>query len=109
MEGSADFIGQLISGDSLNKEVRACGLQHEKDLWAQLTTEMHGTDTSHWMYEGRVTNCRSADLGYFIGYRITEAYYKQASDKKKAIAAILNEDADRLLNDSGYAGRFKNP
>ena len=108
-EGSADFIGQLISGDALNKEVRAYGHQHERELWGQFTKEMHGTDTSHWMYEGKMTNGRPADLGYFIGYRIAEAYYKQASDKKKAIAAILNEDADKLLNDSGYARRFKNP
>jgi hypothetical protein len=39
-EGSADFIGELISGDALNKEVRAYGLQHEKELWAQFTKEM---------------------------------------------------------------------
>jgi hypothetical protein len=108
-EGSADFIGELISGGALNKEVRAYGRQHEKELWIQFTKEMNGTDTSHWMYEGKVTNGRPADLGYFVGYRIAEAYYNQASDKKKAIAAILNEDADKLLNDSGYAGRFKNP
>jgi hypothetical protein len=108
-EGTADFVGELISGDALNKQVRAYGLQHEKELWAQFTKEMHGTDTSHWLYEGNVTNGRPADLGYFIGYRIAESYYNQASDKRKAIAAILNEDADRLLNDSGYAGRSKNP
>ena len=108
-EGSADFIGELISGDALNKHVRAYGLQHEKELWAQFTKEMHGTDTSRWLYEGKVTNGRPADLGYFIGYRIAESYYNQASDKKKAIAAILNEEADRLLNESGYAGRSKNP
>jgi hypothetical protein len=108
-EGTADFVGELISGDALNKQVRAYGLQHEKELWAQFTKEMHGTDTSHWLYEGNVTIGRPADLGYFIGYRIAESYYNQASDKRKAIAAILNEDADRLLNDSGYAGRSKNP
>jgi len=107
-EGSADFIGELISGDALNKEVRAYGLQHEKELWAQFTKEMHGTDTSHWLYEGKVTNGRPADLGYFIGYRIAEAYYNQSPNKKKAIAAVLNEDADKLLNDSGYTGRLKN-
>jgi hypothetical protein len=42
------------------------------------------------MYEGKVTNGRPADLGYFVGYRIAEAYYNEGSDKKKAIAAILS-------------------
>jgi len=108
-EGSADFVGELISGDAINKEVRSYGLQHEKELWTQFAQEMRGTDKSHWMYEGKVTNGRPADLGYFIGYRIAEAYYKRASDKKKAIAEILNGDVDKLLHDSGYAERFKNP
>jgi len=105
-EGSADFIGEMISGEATNKGVRAYGLGHEKELWTQFAKEMHGTDTSHWMYEGKVTNGRPADLGYFIGYRIAEEYYNKAPDKKKAIASILNEDADKLLNDSGYAKRF---
>src|SRR5215469_9969586 len=46
------------------------------------------------MYEGKATNGRPAVLGYFVGYRIAEAYYKEASDKKKAIAALLSEEAD---------------
>ena len=64
----------------------------------------------HWMYEGKVVNGRPADLAYFVGYRITQAYYDKAADKKIAIATIMNfENADKLLNDSGYAERFKTP
>ena len=55
-------------------------------------------------------NGRPADLAYFVGYRISQAYYDQAPDKKSAIEAILNfADADKLLRDSGYAERFKKP
>lgn len=109
-EGSADFIGELISGEQMNQTARAYGLQHESELWTQFSHEMYGTDTSHWMYEGKVVNGRPADLAYFVGYRIAQAYYDKAPDKKLAIEAILNfEDADRLLRDSGYAERFKEP
>ena len=109
-EGSADFIGELISGEQMNQTARAYGLQHESELWTQFSQEMHGTDTTHWMYEGKVVNGRPADLAYFVGYRIAQAYYDKALDKKLAIEAILNfEDADRLLRDSGYAERFKEP
>jgi len=62
------------------------------------------------MYEGKVVNERPADLAYFVGYRVTEAYYNSAPDKRKALAEILNfSDADKLLNDSGYAARFGKP
>lgn len=109
-EGSADFLGELISGGQMNQAARAYGLQHESELWTQFSHEMHGTDTSHWMYEGKVVNGRPADLAYFVGYRIAQAYYDKAPDKKLAIQAILDfEDADRLLRDSGYAERFKKP
>jgi len=109
-EGSADFIGELVSGEQMNQSARAYGLEHESELWTQFSHEMHGTDTSRWMYEGKVVNGRPADLAYFVGYRIAQAYYDKAPDKKAAIRAILNfEDADRLLGDSGYAERFRNP
>jgi uncharacterized protein YjaZ len=110
VEGSADFIGGMISGGQINETAREYGLQHESELWAQFKQEMHGTDTSHWMYEGKVVNGRPADLAYFMGYRIAEAYYNKAPNKKEAIAEILNfKDADKLLNDSGYADRFEKP
>jgi hypothetical protein len=62
------------------------------------------------MYEGKVGKGRPADLAYFVGYRIAQAYYDKAPDKKLAIETILNfEDADQLVRDSGYAERFKKP
>jgi len=67
-EGSADFVGQLISGEAINEGVRSYGLEHRAELWAQFSQEMHGTDTPHWMYEGKVVNGRPADMAYFFGY-----------------------------------------
>ena len=55
-------------------------------------------------------NGRPGDLAYFFGYRIAEAYYDRAPDKKKAIVEILNfRDADKLLDQRGYATRFRKP
>ena len=107
-EGSADFVGELISGVQINETARSYGLQHESELWTQFSQEMHGTDISHWMYEGKVVNGRPADLAYFVGYRVAQAYYDKVSDKKIAIAVILNfENPDKFLKASGYAERFK--
>jgi len=59
---------------------------------------------SQWLYGGAdEATGRPADLGYFMGFRICQAYYQQAKDKKQAIVEILNtRDFNRLLADSGY-------
>ena len=49
-----------------------------------------------------------ADLGYFVGARICEAYYEQAEDKRQAIEDLLFiSDPAAILEASGYAARFR--
>lgn len=38
---------------------------------------------------GTVTKARPQDLGYFIGYRIAESYYRRATDKRQALRDML--------------------
>jgi len=107
-EGSADFVGQMISSGNINAAMYQYGMQHEAELWSDFQKEMNGEDTSHWLYQGKSENGRPADLAYFMGYRISQAYYQKAQDKKKALADILNfADATALLRASGYAEQSK--
>ena len=56
---------------------------------------------------GEAAKERPADLGYYIGYKICEAYYQNAKDKKQAIKDILGiKDFNQFLKDSGYQGKF---
>jgi predicted Zn-dependent protease DUF2268 len=111
-EGSADFLGSLLSGENINDRLASWAGPREKDLWREFRQEMHGTELSHWLFQGSQAQAdgRPADLGYYIGYRITEAYYRQAPDKVKAIGEILKlDDPDALLAASGYAARLEGP
>ena len=105
-EGSADFIGRILSGRTINESIEAYGLANEAQLWAEFKAEMHGTDVSRWLYNGgtvTATSTRPADLGYFIGSRIAEAYYRKAADKHRAIQEILRiTDMNAFLAASGY-------
>lgn len=107
-EGSADFIGKLLSGRTINESVEAYGLAHEAELWAEFQPVMNGTNYSNWLYNGgsiTATSTRPADLGYFIGARIAEAYYNKAADKHKAIQDMLRiTDFNAFLMASAYAG-----
>jgi hypothetical protein len=107
IEGSADFVGQLISGQNINGPVYAYGHAHEAALWREFSAEMSGTDLSHWLYQGDKSKDRPADLGYFMGYRVCQAYYDRAKDQRKALRDILTAtDFPALLRDSHYAEQF---
>jgi hypothetical protein len=102
-EGSADFVSQLISGQTINAHLHTYGDAHEAQLWSGFSKEMKGEDISHWLYQGDKSMDRPADLGYYVGFRITEAYYEHATDKKKAIRDILTvSDYESFLNESHY-------
>lgn len=105
LEGSADFVGELVSGGNINGGLQAWALPREDSLWTAFSGAMHGTDVSAWLYnQGFATPDRPGDLGYFIGYRIAKAYYDRASDKSAAVADIIRaSDAMALLLASGYA------
>jgi hypothetical protein len=103
-EGGADFLGEMISGGIINTAQRAFGNEHERELWEEFRTAMNGTDTSKWLYEGDRAKGRPADMGYYMGYRICEAFYQKAADKSEAVRRILAlSDPEALLRERGYA------
>ena len=106
LEGGADFIGELASGSHINQHVYVYGYAHESSLWTEFQGAMNGTDVSQWLYnQGSATGARPGDLGYFMGYRIAQAYYTTTVDKTAAVRAIIEvKDAGAFLAASGYAG-----
>lgn len=105
MEGSADFVGELISGRQINNDAHKYGIAHEAELWREFSAHFDDKDYFPWMY-GRPTDGRPNDLGYFIGYRIAQAYYNKAPDKTQAIRDIITGRAGHvreILAMSGYA------
>lgn len=103
-EGGADFIAELTSGAHTNRAQHAYGNAHERELWEEFRKDMHGSDLTHWLFQGDRSTERPADLGYFIGYKICEALYRRTRDKAEAVRRIIRiTDADAFLRESGYA------
>jgi hypothetical protein len=104
MEGSASFLADVVTGSHSRNEWAEA---HEAELWAEFRRDLHGKDYRRWLYNGRATKPgeRPGDLGYWMGYRIVEAYYDRAADKSRAIHEILTiRDFDKFLRESGYQG-----
>jgi hypothetical protein len=107
IEGGADFVGERSSGGNINGRLWSFAIPNEHSLWQEFTAAMHGTDVSQWLYNqgsSTATSTRPGDLGYFIGYRIAEAYYLKQADKTAALRDIIEmKDADDFLARSGYS------
>ena len=104
LEGTADFLGEMISGSQINNAAHDYGLAHEHALWQEFKSHFDDRQFYPWMY-GRPPDGRPNDLGYFIGYRIAEAYYNRTADKQHAIRDIINGgngNVRELLAKSGY-------
>lgn len=105
-EGSADFICELITGDHSNKSMYEYGDEHSKELWQEFVNDKDESDWSNWLYRYQSDGSRPKDLGYWIGYKITKAYYDKMEDKEKAIKDILNiSDFNEFFEKSGYDGK----
>ena len=108
IEGGADFLGELISGDHINRHLHTYGNEREVALWDEFRKEMDGNKVSGWLYNGSDSKGRPADLGYYVGYKVVESYYARAPDKRKAIKEILTiEDFSKFLKASGYEEKIE--
>lgn len=98
-EGAADFIAELVMQKPNNSTYMIYGREHEADLKEKFKTDMFSPALQRWLYNG--SSSGHADLGYFIGYRICQAYYQRAADKKQAIKTIieLNTADDTQVED----------
>lgn len=109
-EGSADFVAELLTSDNINAHVHAwvhADSSRDAALWQEFSRDMMGNDYKQWFSSDNVA-LRPKDLGYYMGYRIAQAYYDSRADKMAAIKDILTtRDPASFLAASGYASRFK--
>lgn len=110
-EGGADFIGELILPGGATPEYRTWGREHEAEVWRRFSSEMGGPSSGNWIGSAgsriEAWGGWPGDLGYFVGYQISRAYYEQAADKRQAIRDLLEiRDPEAILRASGYARRF---
>lgn len=109
-EGGAEFVGSLAAGAPLFVKYFSVWQQREREFYTAFMAERNGTDVSRWLYnQGGIADNANApwpgDLGYFMGFRIAQAYYNRATDKTKALRDIIAaKDPEAILTASGYAG-----
>ena len=107
LEGSADFIAELVTGKHGNFNANAYGNKNKEALCEEFVLLMNNTNKTDWLYQTSGKDKRPNDLGYWIGYEIVKAYFDKAADKKLAVNHILNiDDYSRFLRESGYLNKY---
>ncbi len=103
-EGMADFIGELISGDTANRKIFDWAKGKEKQIWDDFKKDMYYDRYNNWIANyGAVSKDSYPDLGYWIGYEICKSYYENTKDKKQAIYDMFHiQDYRKFLSDSKW-------
>lgn len=107
LEGSADFIGGLISGETNTNAYYTYGEANSDKLYREFVTVLKSSNSTDWLYGTSKKDDRPNDLGYWMGYKISEAYFNKQADKHKAIHDILNiKDPLSFLKESGFLDSY---
>ncbi len=104
-EGGADFVSELFVGKHINQHIHEYCNSRQKELWKEFSQVMNGTIINKWLYNANDASLgeRPADIGYYIGYKICEAYYAKATNKQAALREIMSmKDPTAFLQASGY-------
>jgi Predicted Zn-dependent protease (DUF2268) len=108
-EGTADFIASLVIREPDVRQMTdrwKYGCPRERGLYAQFVKDEDLTHTSPWMFDHHPAAGWPPDMGYWLGYRIVQTYFYQATNKHAALRELLNvKDFHKLLSESGYPAK----
>lgn len=100
IEGAADFTASLIAKETRYRSPYAPS-DRSTEIEKTFVADEDKTDLSNWIDNGTLTD--PGDLGYWVGYRITKAYYEHAADKRQSLRDILEmKDPKAFLAKSGW-------
>jgi hypothetical protein len=110
-EGTADFVAELVSGHNLNSRNKIYGDSHEEQLWVKFQQDTARNEhEDDWLYNYfKKDRVGPPDLGYYMGYKISQALYESAKDKSATLRMIIEmRDPQKIYELSGYGKRFSN-
>jgi hypothetical protein len=103
VEGGAELIAELTSGDASESHLQRWTKGREREIGEAFLADVDSTDRKPWLYNGVGTPEKPGDLGYWVGYTITKSYYTHARDKHAALKTLLElKDPKQILADSGW-------
>src|SRR5690606_18434837 len=92
-EGVAEFVSFKALDVPSAIPAIAFGKKNHKSIISKFEDEMFYTvNRNKWLWSNAPNDFGVRDLGYYIGYRISELYFEQSEDKEQAIYTLVNLD-----------------
>ncbi|NMH28761.1 DUF2268 domain-containing putative Zn-dependent protease [Flavobacterium silvaticum] len=111
-EGIAEFISCLATGKESNIPAFSIWEKQKPEILTKYKEDLFLTDRLYdWMWGNNSNALKERDLGYVVGFKIAEAYYRKASDKKRAITELIELDytndaaVETVVDYSGLLGK----
>lgn len=105
-EGTADFIASLTlpdPGPRQSTDRWQYGCAHEAELATRFAREAGREGTGPWLFNHHPDTGWPIDMGYWLGYRIAQAFYDRSANKREALHELLQvTDFRKLLDASHY-------
>jgi len=91
-EGVAEYLSCLATGKKSNTPAIAFGKANYEKVIKKFKEDIFFYRLSDWLWGENRNELVMRDLGYYIGYEISERYYTTASNKSQAIYDLINLD-----------------
>ena len=92
-EGVAEFISCEVTGKPSSSPAIAFGKANKDRVVKQFVADLFLMGRLYnWLWGQNRNDLKVRDLGYYIGYEISERYYRQSKDKTKAIKELIELD-----------------
>tara|TARA_R110002051_G_scaffold313163_1_gene388978 strand:- start:9114 stop:10046 length:933 start_codon:yes stop_codon:yes gene_type:complete len=102
-EGGAEFVTSLVLNQITQTKSLGYLTNNESELKLRFIRDLAAQDTKFWLWESIDDPSAPKLMGYVMGYKICEAYYKKATNEQKALEMILiMPDPESFLKISGY-------
>jgi hypothetical protein len=107
-EGGADFFAQILSGGHINERAHQYGNPREEALWNIYKQQMNSTNLGDWFfYTPKQHPQWPKDLGYWMGFKIMQYYYRNAPNRQEALIDLLSAtDYSAFFERTNYAKKF---
>ena len=91
LEGAAEYVGWLLSGQHANPAVHLFGQVHAADLWPAFWEDAAAPSSAsgEWFYSAPQHGDWPRDLGYFMGYELCRSYHERHTDKPDVVLELV--------------------
>lgn len=111
-EGVAEYLSCLATGKTSTTPSFGFASANQEKVKSKYLEDIFLPDRMYnWLWGTNNNELKERDLGYYIGYRIAEEYYRKSSDKTKAIHDLIQLDfnndslVENIVDSSAYFGK----